>query len=117
MSDLKYIKHQIFKYEIPYKMLIDLLIDVCDSTPTSYIFNKTSYKRSKLNSSLIQSHLDRIAPYYHTSKSHYIDNGKSNRGLATIIRQLCKYYNIKIDINNEYIFSKTLIRYTIHIQS
>lgn len=115
MDKLKKIKHQVFKYEVPCNVFIELLNDVCDTTNKIYKFDEIGYKRANFNNNVVKTHLEGLRKYYHSSKHYYIDNANTFKGLTTIIRQLCKLYKIKITSNVKYMFSKYSITYSIFI--
>ena len=113
------IKHQIFKYEIPYSILIEILSTMCrienNDKNTTYIFDNNCFKKAKLNNGLIEYFSNKITPYYHKSKLHYIYNMNKMKGFANIIRQICKYYSIKIESKLTHMFSKSTKEYLITI--
>lgn len=118
--DNEFKKHQIFKKKIPYDIFISFLESICEinnnnTNQTEYIFNDVCFKREKIEDKNLSIFLEKIKPYYHLSKLNYINKGKTFNGLATILRQICKIYNIKYISEKKYLFSKYTINYHIFI--
>lgn len=116
MTTYEKIKHQIFKYLVPYEEVICLLNDICDrdEDKETYIFNNTTFKRAKLLN-LLPTYMNFLNPFYHDSKKIYVRNGLSFKGLNTIIRQLCNLHKLLYERTIKYSFSKYDIGYTIYI--
>jgi hypothetical protein len=109
------IKHQIFKYHVPIQLLGEIFNELCDYiSDQEFVFNKESYKRANMNN-IIPLYLDKLLPYYHTSKQTYIEQCGSYKTLSTIIRQLCNLHNIKYKQEMKYVFSEYEIIYRIFI--
>lgn len=105
--------NQIFKDYIPLYFIYDFLEkNTNDTNDFIFIFNKETYKRSKLNNSLTHF-LETIKPFYYMSKTKYIDNCNNYKKLTTIIRQICKYHNIDYNSKVKYYTSNYENQYVI----
>ena len=93
--------NQIFKNKVPIEEIKEYLINNCVKERGRYVFNNYCFKRIKLNNNL-QPFLEKIKPYYHTSKQYYINRPINYTRFMTIIRQLCKLNNIVIESQIKY---------------
>lgn len=116
MEKYEKIKHQIFKYMVPYEDIAELFNDVCEynDVNNTYCYNNVTFKRAKFNN-VIKCHLNNLSKFYHDSKKEYILNGNTFKGINTIIRQLCKLHKIGYERSLKYIFGDYNIHYTIFI--
>lgn len=114
-TEMKKIKHQVFKYEVPCNIFIDLLNEICEVNEGIYVFHEICFRRANFKENIVNHYLNILQKYYHASKIDYIKRGTTFKGLSTILRQLCKYYNIKFTSNVKYMFSKYSIIYNIFI--
>ena len=90
-------KNQNIKYQIPLYVLYDFLCKNSERIDSmQFCINKEFYKRSKLNKSL-KIFLETLRPYYHISKQEYIDKCDNYKKFLTIIRQLCKYFQVNYE--------------------
>jgi len=107
-------QHQLFKRLPPRKILFDFLNECCAFESDGYILEISNYKSALLKGK-IQPFILEIRPFYHTSKLFYIEKANNFKSFVTIIRQLCKLYNIPI--NSKLLFSKSsyTIKYKILI--
>ena len=78
-----------------------------------YLFDKCSFKKSKLNFT-IESFIETMKEYYHESKQIYINRQVSYKMIITILRQLCKYHHIPFFSKINYSHSKYNICYKIY---
>ena len=63
---------QIFKNNVPTKMLFDLLDSICLKNEKHYLFNSDSYKKG-VYKEVIQQFITDCTPYYHLSKRKYLE--------------------------------------------
>ena len=85
---------QIFKKIVPKEILYNLLKQICIYNNEYYVINKISYKKA-LYLDLIDPFLSSLLIYYHISKQHYLKKKQTYTSFITIIRQLCKFHNLK----------------------
>lgn len=104
---------QIFKKQIPRKVLFDLLEKICSKTEKYYIFNKIAYKKCEFLN-LLDPFLDTLLPSYHKSKQFYLTRKRKYSSFITIIRQLCRLNSIIYDSKISYTKSTYDIVYHIH---
>lgn len=77
-----------------------------------FTWNKSSFKKSLLNDSLAIL-CEALRPFYYLSKQHYIDKKHNYKSVTTIVRQLCKVFELKYLTTMNYIKSTYEIVYTI----
>ena len=80
-----------------------------------YVFNKTAYKRMcyyKKDDNVISI----LKKHYYESKNFYLTRKRSYKTFTTIIRQICKYANLKILSDIKYQKSSYVIEYYIHLE-
>jgi hypothetical protein len=85
---------QIFKKQIEYEILFNLLDKLCIKNNTYYIFNNSSYKKGTFFDDTIQIFLKKIKEYYHKSKIKYLEKKQTYNSFTTIIRQICNFNKI-----------------------
>lgn len=107
-------KHQIFKFIVPYKLIYAFIILNCDIENNIYTYNRSAYKRSKLNGSLVYL-CNIIQSYYHLSKQKYIDKYNTFKGFTTILRQLCNLHSIKYTHYEKFFKSTHQVNYSIFL--
>lgn len=105
---------QIFKKEPPQNILFDLLNKCCIFESNQYILGKPNYKSAHLKG-YIEQFLINLKPFYHKSKLFYIDRVINFKSFITIVRQLCKLYNIPIISKLHFSSSSYEIKYKILI--
>lgn len=94
-------------------VVIELLRDMCiESEENILLFNKTAYKRLRLFNKITPI-LKKLKPYYYESKMFYLTRKMNYKTFSTIVRQLCKYANLKLLSNIRYLYSSYIIEYTI----
>ena len=90
---LIYMSSQIFKKNVPNKIIFDLLDDICSKNEKHYTFNVNSFKKGIFNNS-IQKFIDECIPYYHLSKRKYLERKLTYNSFTTILRQICNFNKI-----------------------
>jgi hypothetical protein len=91
---------QIFK-EIPdYKVLFSMLDSVCSLYEKKFIITEINYKQLKHNDK-INNFYEYLRPYYYKSKVYYT-NKNNYIGFLTILRQLCKLFDIECSSKTVY---------------
>ena len=103
---------QIFKKIVPVDILYQFLDKICESTPNSYILNINSYKKM-LYYDYHVDFLKELVPYYHISKQFYLEREITYNSMTTILRQICKSHQLKIESKMKYVDSNYIIEYTI----
>ena len=103
---------QIFKNNVPNKILFDLLDNICEKNETFYTFNVISFKKGLYNN-YIQSFITECTQYYHSSKLKYLEKGEHYTSFLTILRQICNFNNINYNSHIKYNKSKYEIVYFI----
>lgn len=86
--------NELFKTQITYNTIYNLLYDICIQEKNYLIFNLIQFKKLKFYSKLDDILLF-LKPFYKETKQKYIEKGNKYKGFVTILRQLCKLYNIK----------------------
>ena len=105
---------QIFKKIVPVDILYQFLDKICESTPSSYILNINSYKKM-LYYNYHVDFLKELVPYYHISKQFYLKREITYNTMTTILRQICKSHQLKIESKMKYVDSNYIIEYTISV--
>lgn len=107
-------KSQIFKKEPSFEYFTTFIKDYFyyDSETNEYISNINTFKKLKLYNKL-DEFIQTIKPYYFDSKINYPINAVTIKGFHVIIRQLCKYFNIKYRYKIQYFHSNYDIVYFI----
>ena len=104
---------QTFKNIVGKNIFFAFLDEICEKTPTHYIFNLPSYKRSEITNT-IPEFLEVIKDYYHKSKLFYITRKRTYNSIRTIIRQICNSHSIQFSTKLMYNKSKYTISYYIY---
>jgi len=105
--------NQIFKNQIPTNVLFDLLNKICLKNEKHYTFNIDSFKKGVYNGD-IQNFINFCIPFYHLSKRKYLEKKLTHNSFTTILRQICKYNNIKYTSEIKYCKSTYDILYYIY---
>ena len=80
---------QIFKYNIPNELVIELLDAICLKTPAEhYTLDINSFKKGVFNETIPQF-LEKCIPYYHLSKRKYLERKLTHKSFITVLRQIC----------------------------
>jgi len=103
---------QIFKYVFPRDLFYSLLDKICEPSETEYIIDINSYKRMKFHNYHTEF-LGSLVTCYHWSKRFYIERDFTYSSFITIIRQLCRLYNLTIVSSIQYSESTYSLKYTI----
>tara|TARA_B100000900_G_C20554724_1_gene706281 strand:- start:74 stop:415 length:342 start_codon:yes stop_codon:yes gene_type:complete len=98
----------IFDNDISNNILFDFLKIHCILENNYYIFNKIIYKKYEYSNTVVDF-FNSLKPFYKKSKKFYVERESSFTNLLTVIRHICKKYNInyyskiKYDKNNYFI--------------
>lgn len=104
---------QVIKKNLKKSIAIEILKSIGQPYKQFIKCNKFYYKKLLLENKL--SHiLTKLEPYYYDSKKYYLEN-KSYNGLTTILRQLCKLFNIPYTSKIIYNKSKYIIEYYVYV--
>ena len=95
---------QIFKNQIPKKLLFDFLDKICIKNKNYYILNKISYKKCEFLQ-LLDPFCSALLEFYHVSKQFYITRKQTYSSFVTIIRQICRLCNI--DYISKIVYNKS----------
>ena len=104
---------QVIKNNMNRDFAEQILKSICQSHEKYIKFNKFYYKKLLLENRL-SNIFNQLQPYYFNSKNYYLKNASFN-GVTTIIRQLCKLFNIPYTSKIIYNKSKYIIEYYIYI--
>lgn len=108
--------NQIFKSGVPSSLLFELLEKISLKSEKCYTVNNNSYKKGVFTKD-ITTFLEECSPYYHISKRKYLDCKLTYNSFTTVIRQLCKFNNIKYTSQIKYDKSKYDIVYYIYFNT
>ena len=106
-------QNQIFKKQVPIKLLFDLLDTICLKTNKYYLIDANSYKKMLFND-LHTKLCNELSDYYFLSKQFYINRKMSYNSFTNIIRQICKNNNIMFASSIKYNESKYIIEYLVY---
>lgn len=85
---------QIFKNDIPVRLISDLFEKICIRHENYYILNNNAYKKGIFKGD-VQQFITDCLPYYYVSKRKYLTRPLNYNHFITIIRQICNHLNIK----------------------
>lgn len=105
--------NQLFKKPIPIDLLFDLLNNICHKNNEYYTVDLNSYKKM-LYHKYETEFCEKIKKYYHTSKMFYVNRKLTFNSFTNIVRQICKFNNIKFTYNVKYSEYKYNIVYKIY---
>ena len=105
--------NQIFKDRMPSSILYNLLDQICLRKEKYYFLDETAY-RKMLFHELEKPFLELIRPYYFASKLFYLDRGFTYNSFTNIVRQICKFVDIKLESEIKYCHSKYYINFFIY---
>ena len=88
------LQSQIFKTNIPITLLAELFEKICIKHDNHYTLNNNAYKKGIFKGD-VQKFISDCLPYYYISKRKYLTRSLNYNHFITIIRQICKYLNIK----------------------
>ena len=106
---------QIFRNNIPSKLLYDLLYKICLKTDKYYLFDMNAFRKMVFH----EYHIDFfniIRQYYHLSKQFYITRDLTYNSFTNILRQICKSNEIMFTSDIKYNESKYNINYLIFLE-
>jgi hypothetical protein len=104
---------QIFKNQIPNNALFELLDKICLKNEKHYTFNRDSFKKGVYTEE-IQKFITFCVPFYQLSKRKYLERKLNHNSFITILRQICKFNNIKYTSEIKYDKSTYDILYHIY---
>ena len=105
--------NQIFKTPVPINILHDLLEKICLKTDKYYFLDETAY-RKMLFHEMEKPFLELIRPYYFASKLFYLNRDFTYNSFTNIVRQICKFMEIKLESEIKYCHSKYYINFFIY---
>ena len=92
---------QIFKYEIPCSLLVNVVRKLGYIDNNVYNINLASYKKGMLDGSIPELFKE-CRQYYFMSKKKYVDSKINYQGFLTVLRQIGKYHNLDFDTRINY---------------
>jgi len=95
---------QIFKLSVPITLLYNLFEKICIKHENYYTLNNNAYKKGIFKGD-VQQFINDCMPYYYASKRKYLTRSLNYNHFITIIRQICKYLNIKY--TNKIVYEKS----------
>lgn len=104
---------QIFRDDIPKKILFDFLKENASEKSNYYFFTKTHFKAAQFNENIV-TFLETVKAYYFPSKQKYVTRKMNYKNFVTIIRQICKFHHIPFSSNIKYDKSSYEINYNIY---
>jgi len=111
-------KNQIFKYFIDISIIKNLFSTIknlnINKNNKTIILNKIIYKKIKYNG-ILDIFITKIKPYYKKNKLFYVNRSITYKNFLTIIRQICKLYNLQFENKIKYFNSTYEIYYIINI--
>ena len=118
-NSLKKVKNnQIFKFFINIKLLNIFFSFIKKINIKNYdniiIIDKIIYKKIKYNG-ILDVFINKIKIYYNKNKLFYVNRTITYKNFLTIIRQICKLYNLKFENKIKYFNSTYEIYYIINI--
>tara|TARA_Y100000816_G_C26090834_1_gene576429 strand:+ start:1283 stop:1621 length:339 start_codon:yes stop_codon:yes gene_type:complete len=107
---------QIFRENLPKDILFDFLKENSSEKINYYFFTKTHFKAAQFQK-LVAPFLEKIKPYYFSSKQKYVTRKMNYKNFVTIVRQICKFHHIPFSSNIKYDKSTYEINYNIYFSS
>ena len=101
-------KNQILKEKIIF--FDDFLKGVGTKEKNCICINENHYKKIDYNGQL-KEFLEKVKPFYHLSKLHYIENVTQYNNFITILRQISKINDVYFTYKIKYTKSKHYIEY------
>ena len=107
---------QNIKSSLKKEQVIDIIKEICilNTNTNQYIFNKTAYKRMRYYKK-DDNVISLLKKHYYESKIFYLTRKRSYKTFTTIIRQICKYAELKILSDIKYQKSSYVIEYFIQL--
>lgn len=84
---------QLFKVEVPYRVLGDFLDNNCEREGKFHVFSKVCFRKA-LYHDRIKPFCQNLSQYYHLSKKYYVDRNMDYNRFMTVVRQLCKAHRV-----------------------
>jgi hypothetical protein len=103
---------QLFRKNIPPKILFDLLSKICLKTEKYYFIDLNAFRKMTFHM-YHEPFFHELLDHYHTSKQFYLTRPLTYNSFTTIIRQICKSNEIMFTSNIHYNQSKYNIEYFI----
>lgn len=107
--------HQLFKTQVPLAALWTLLDALCVRTDAYYVLDATAYRKG-MHVDMIPAFVQSIRPHYHLSKQKYLDRATTAYvAFMTVVRQICKSYQVAYDSQIHYNHAGYSIVYRIYV--
>jgi hypothetical protein len=106
---------QIFKRDVPSKVLFDLLEKISLKTDKYYVIDINAYRKflfHKLDKYFVETMMN----YYHLSKQFYVTRKMTYNSFINVIRHICKNANIMYTSQIKYNESEYNIHYHIYYE-
>lgn len=84
---------QLFKEQVPYKLLSEFLDEHCEREGKFHIFSKVCFRKA-LYHGRVKPFCENLSEYYHLSKKYYVDRDMDYSRFTTVVRQLCKLHKL-----------------------
>lgn len=105
--------NQLFKSDIPPKLLFDLLEKVCLKTDKYYLIDNNAYKKMIFHG-YEREFCDILKDFYHYGKQFYVTRQMTYKSFTNIVRQICKNASIMHTSQMKYNESKYNIIFYIY---
>jgi hypothetical protein len=105
---------QIFIKSVPNEILFGILETICLKTSRYYFIDLNSYRKF-LYQDLHLEFIEKIRPFYHTSKWEYLDRRMTYNSFTNLIRQICKHNHVAFTSKINYNKSDYNIDYYVYI--
>jgi len=107
---------QLFRKDIPTRVLFDLLEQICLKTDTYFHIDMNAYKKL-LFYNLHEKFSSDMIEYYHISKQFYATRKMTYNSFINIVRHICKHCNIMFTSKMKYNESRYNIDYHIYYRN
>ena len=104
---------QVFKTDVPSKLLFNLLEKVCLKTDKYYLIDINAYKKMLFHE-YEKEFCDILKDFYHYGKQFYITRKMTYKSFTNIVRQICKNASIMHTSQMKYNESKYNIIFYIY---
>ncbi len=104
---------QLFKNDVPQKLLFDLLDKICLKTDKYYLIDMNAYRKMIFNEYNIEF-CETLKDFYHYGKHFYLTRSMTYKSFTNIIRQICKNASIMHTSQMKYNESKYNIIYYVY---
>ena len=102
------------KNEYPKEKFIGFLKDITIINNNQYLFDLNLFKKYMFNNK-IQSFIDSLKPHYLSKKRSYLEREITYKNFVTILRQLCKKFDITYTTKIKYFHNMYNIQYYFNI--